>query len=213
MIKVYKFYNIYIIYKYWSETNKNNFNHLKDTIFTMCSISDDTYNNILSLLEQGVSIRKIADQHHISKSKIQKIRAEYLPNLISSQGGRPTKLSAQNKRFCIREIISGRSKTGTDVRKRLEADTGIKVCDRTVRNAFREAGLAAVEKETKPMLSPANIKARLEFAKSHQNWTVDDWKRIIWSDEKKSIVFAQMDVHGAGFVMERADNHIMSNKK
>jgi transposase len=155
----------------------------------MCSISDDTYNNILSLLEQGVSIRQIADQHHISKSKIQKIRAEYLPNLISSQGGRPTKLSAQNKRFCIREIISGRSKTGTDVRKRLEADTGIKVCDRTVRNAFREAGLAAVEKETKLMLSPANIKARLEFAKSHQNWTVDDWKRIIWSDEKKVSCF------------------------
>jgi hypothetical protein len=47
----------------------------------MYSISDDTYNNILSLLEQGVSIRKIADQHHISKSKIQKIRAQHLPNL------------------------------------------------------------------------------------------------------------------------------------
>ena len=155
----------------------------------MCSISDDTYNNILSLLEQGVSICKIADQHHISKSKIQKIRAQHLPNLTSSQGGRPTKLSAQNKYFCIREITSGCSKTSVDVRQRLEADLNIKVCDRTVRNAFREAGLAAVEKETKPMLSTPNIKARLEFAKTHQNWTIDDWKRVIWTDEKKSQSF------------------------
>jgi hypothetical protein len=25
----------------------------------------------------------------------------------------------------------------------------------------------------------------LEFAESHQNWAVDDWKRVIWSDETK----------------------------
>jgi hypothetical protein len=59
------------------------------------------------------------------------------------------------------------------------------VSDRTVRRALQEAGLGAQEKMEKPRLSPKNIKARLEFAKRHQCWTIDDWKRVIWSDETK----------------------------
>lgn len=27
--------------------------------------------------------------------------------------------------------------------------------------------------------------ARLEFCREHKNWSVDDWKRVIWSDESK----------------------------
>ncbi|GBP14801.1 Transposable element Tc1 transposase, partial [Eumeta japonica] len=30
-----------------------------------------------------------------------------------------------------------------------------------------------------------NVKRRLHFCKTHKNWTVDDWKRVIWSDETK----------------------------
>ncbi len=40
-------------------------------------------------------------------------------------------------------------------------------------------------KKKKPDLSLKNIKARLHFAMSHQDWTLDDWKRVIWSDETK----------------------------
>jgi transposase len=151
----------------------------------MHPLSTDSYNNILSLLEKGYSIRKIADQHSISKSKIQKIRAKHFPNLIKSLGGRPTKLSPQDKHFCVREITSGRSKTSVEIRKKLEADLQVTVCNNTVCNALREAGLGAVEKESKPMLSSKNIKARLQFAKRHQDWTINDWKRVIWSDETK----------------------------
>ncbi len=34
-------------------------------------------------------------------------------------------------------------------------------------------------------MSCKNIKSRLEFAKKHQEWTADDWKRVIFSDETK----------------------------
>jgi transposase len=153
--------------------------------FIMRSLSTDTRDNILSLLQQGYSVRKVADQCHVSKSVVHKFRAKYLSNLTSSPGGRPAKLSAQDKRFCVRAITSGRLETGVAVAKKLEEDLGIKVCDRTVRNAFHEAGLGAMEKEAKPKLSSKNIKARLEFAKRHQHWTIDDWKRVIWSDETK----------------------------
>ena len=30
-----------------------------------------------------------------------------------------------------------------------------------------------------------HIRKRLVFARAHQHWTVEDWKRIVWSDETK----------------------------
>jgi len=153
--------------------------------FIMRPLSTDTHDSILSLLRQGYSVREVAGQCHVSKSTVHRLRAKHLPDLASSPRGRPTKLSVQDKRFCVRAVTSGRLETGAEVAKKLENNLGIKVCDRTVRNALREAGLEAVEKEAKPRLSPKNIKARLEFAKRHRHWTVDDWKHVIWSDETK----------------------------
>src|SRR5262249_50686011 len=39
--------------------------------------------------------------------------------------------------------------------------------------------------EAKPKLSAKNIKARFDFARHHRHWTVEDWKRVIWSGETK----------------------------
>jgi transposase len=151
----------------------------------MRPISAATRAKALNLLRDGASTRKVASECGISKSSVQILRAELPSNLPVNTGGRPAKLSPRNKRTCVHAITSGSLKTGIAVAKMLESDHGIKVCDRTVRNCLQEAGLAAVEKERKPKLSRANIKARLEFAKRHQHWTIDDWKRVIWSDETK----------------------------
>ncbi len=34
-----------------------------------------------------------------------------------------------------------------------------------------------------PLLSAKNRKRRIQFTQAHQNWTIEDWKNIIWSDE------------------------------
>ena len=40
-------------------------------------------------------------------------------------------------------------------------------------------------KQKHPLLSKCHRREKLDFALSHQDWTVDDWKRVIWSDETK----------------------------
>ena len=40
-----------------------------------------------------------------------------------------------------------------------------------------------------PLTSFKNRKLRLAFAKAHQNWTVDQWKNILFSDESKFNLF------------------------
>ena len=50
---------------------------------------------------------------------------------------------------------------------------------------MKEQGLRAVKKKKKPRLTPAHGKARLNWALAHSEWTMDDWKKVIWSDETK----------------------------
>ena len=35
----------------------------------------------------------------------------------------------------------------------------------------------------RPLLNEKQAANRLKWAKEHRNWTVDDWRRVIWSDE------------------------------
>ena len=40
-------------------------------------------------------------------------------------------------------------------------------------------------KKKKPFLSTMDRKKHLNFALKYKEWTVEDWKRVIWSDETK----------------------------
>jgi hypothetical protein len=45
--------------------------------------------------------------------------------------------------------------------------------------------MQAVVKRKCPLLKAAHRKAHLQFARYHANWTIEDWKRVLWSDETK----------------------------
>jgi len=39
-----------------------------------------------------------------------------------------------------------------------------------------------------PLISTTNRKKRIQFARAHQNWTVEDWKNVAWSDESRFLL-------------------------
>uniref|UniRef100_A0AAY5K3R6 Transposase Tc1-like domain-containing protein n=1 Tax=Esox lucius TaxID=8010 RepID=A0AAY5K3R6_ESOLU len=39
-----------------------------------------------------------------------------------------------------------------------------------------------------PLVSTTNRKKRLQYAQAHQNWTVEDWKIVAWSDESRFLL-------------------------
>src|SRR6185437_2095516 len=61
----------------------------------------------------------------------------------------------------------------------------IPVSVQTVRNALKQEDMVPVVKTKQPLLKAAHRKARLAFAHKYKNWTADDWKRVLWSDETK----------------------------
>jgi hypothetical protein len=45
--------------------------------------------------------------------------------------------------------------------------------------------MKAVVKKKRPFLSKKHRRERMDFAITHQDWTVEDWKTVVWSDETK----------------------------
>ena len=62
---------------------------------------------------------------------------------------------------------------------------GKSISARTVHRALKKVGMKAVVKRKRPLLTKRHRRERLDFAMAHKDWTVEDWKRVVWSDETK----------------------------
>ena len=151
----------------------------------MKQIPEDKHQIIVSLLKQGKSIREVSLISGIPKSTVHEIKiAENTPSSLES-AGRKAILSPQTKRYCVRLMTSGSSKSIKEVAKGLKHELGIDTSRNTIARALRSYGLESYEKQEKPKLSTKNVSDQLSFAKAHKDWTIEDWKSIIWSDETK----------------------------
>ena len=58
----------------------------------------------------------------------------------------------------------------------------------TVKRALIKTGCKAIKPYRRSNLTAVNAKKRLEWAKQHQNWTTDQWRSVIFSDETQTEV-------------------------
>ena len=53
------------------------------------------------------------------------------------------------------------------------------------RRALKKMGYSSRRPHRVPLLSAKNRKLRRQFVQSHQNWTIEDWKNVAWSDKSR----------------------------
>ena len=82
-------------------------------------------------------------------------------------------------------VTSGKADTAVQLVQELKDSTTMELSIKTLRRALKEAGMRAMAKKKKPRLLPRHIHQCLDFALRHQHWTLEDWKRVVWSDETK----------------------------
>ncbi len=58
----------------------------------------------------------------------------------------------------------------------------------TTRRTLKQMGYSSRRPHRVPLLSAKNRKRRLQFAQAHQNWTIEDWKNVVWSDESRFLL-------------------------
>ena len=59
------------------------------------------------------------------------------------------------------------------------------VTPQTVMNVLKEAGFRSATKKKVPMLKGSHHQQHLKFAQYHEHWTVEDLKKVLWTDETK----------------------------
>ncbi|KAG1730651.1 uncharacterized protein EDB91DRAFT_1252511 [Suillus paluster] len=103
--------------------------------------------------------------------------------------------TSANKGAIIQHITTGKANNALQATHYTNSTITTTVSSQTVRNVLKAAHLKAAEKTT--------------FGLAHQNWTVEDWKHVICSDETKinrigsdgkDLIATDPQTHGSTFV-------------
>ena len=146
---------------------------------------------ILGSLRAGWSARKIATEYSISYSWAKKL-CKRLKNggkgERKSGSGRPRKTTIREDRYLIREALRKRDSseacpTTEDLGTSLKERTSTQVSQWTVRRRLHERNIKKCVKTKKPFVSPTNLRKRIEFARQYRHWSLEQWKKVLWSDE------------------------------
>ena len=149
------------------------------------SLSLTQQKSILSMLESGHSGEDIAKKTGISHATMSILHSKKCSALPKAVGGLPSKLSPTNIHHAQHLISTGRAETAVQVTKALTNIINHPLSANTVHQHLKKAGMKAVVKSKFPVLTAKHCKACLDFAYAHKDWTIEDWKKVIWSDETK----------------------------
>lgn len=151
-------------------------------------ISDEMRYKIISLHQDQLGYKKIAEITQIAKSSVRNIIIKYkktgqVNDLPKS--GRKRKTTNRIDRLIIKEFEKAPFSTAEDVSKYLRKNDICDVSAQTIRNRTKEAELGNFSARKKPALSPINIQKRLFFAQKYLKKTNGFWNKVVWSDESK----------------------------
>ncbi len=105
------------------------------------------------------------------------------------RSGRKPLLSKNDTNYLALCSVRNRRKTVRQLTTEFNAGRDKPVSRRTVLRALAKAGLNGRIAARKPLLRKANIKKRLQWAKAHVHWTLEQWYRVLWTDESKVELF------------------------
>ena len=139
----------------------------------------------IALLTSGQSARSVSAITGISRSVLANLARAGGVDITRNRGGRPRRLSQSDVRILARAVSTSKVRTCLEGAKLIKTTLDQDVSAQTVRRSLRAIGFHAVVKKRKPVLKLAHRQARLRFAKRYADFTVEHWKRVIWSDETK----------------------------
>jgi transposase len=145
--------------------------------------------------------RRIAIERGYNPKESKKILLEYLVD--APRSGRPTKVTQ-----AIEEsIVSAITKNST-TRSLTSQDVGLKVrlSASTIQRVLKRQGFRKVKPTVKPGLTIPMIEARYQFALRYKDWTLEDWKAVIWSDETSVILGHRRGGHRVWRTVKEAHN-------
>ncbi len=80
-------------------------------------------------------------------------------------------------------VRDDRKATVTQITTRYNQGMQNTISEHTTHRTLKQMGSSSRRPHRVPLLSDKNKKRRIQFTQAHQNWTIEDWKNVAWSDE------------------------------
>ncbi len=87
-----------------------------------------------------------------------------------------------------RLVRDDRKATVTQITTRYNQGMQNIISECTTRRTLKKMGYSSRRPHRVPLLSAKNRKRRLQFAQAHQNWTIEYWENVAWSDESRFLL-------------------------
>src|SRR5271170_8124339 len=180
-------------------------------------LSDSEIAKILALHHSDLSTRAIASEVARSQSMISRILRTYDYKTFNARDR--THITKRKTTEREDRILTQVAKANDDQAYRdIIYMSGIKVSRNTLHRRLKEIDLYSRIRRQKPVLKSSHKAARLYWARKYQHWMVEDWKRVIWSDES-SIVLGRKSHRrrcirkkGQAFLSRHCDGTVKSGK-
>jgi len=160
----------------------------RDIITLRKEINLDKRKEIITLYKAGFSIREISDHLQINYFSVRKIIKKWnefgTVDNLSGRGRKRCTTKAED-RIILRTIKKNRFISSSLTSLEMKEFYNIKVSSDTVIRRAKEIGLFPRIARKKPFLSKINKKKRFEFSKKYKDWEVEDWEKVLWTDETK----------------------------
>jgi transposase len=155
-------------------------------------VANDMRKKIIAYHEKKIGLTKIHEKTNVAISTIKKIiekwkKSGVIVNLPRS--GRKKCTTTRQDRLIIQHMERNPRLSVPKLEAELKTNYQLEVSKTTIRKRLNKAGYHGRRPSKKPWLSTRNVRRRLEWARAHVNWTVDQWKTVLWSDETKVNLF------------------------
>jgi predicted DNA-binding protein (UPF0251 family) len=164
--------------------------------YTQMKISIENRHCVVVLHEEGYTQQEIATRLHMNQSSVSRLLKKHCESdslRDKARSGRPRVTSSRDDHMIRRHVIKDPFVSSQSIRHNLPQPAP---SARTIRRRLQgENHLRCFKPARKPLLTRQQVEKRMKFCKEHENWTIEKWKTVIWSDESLFRQFGHYRYH------------------
>ncbi|RLU18397.1 hypothetical protein DMN91_008754 [Ooceraea biroi] len=154
------------------------------------SLSIEKRAAVTVLHNDGRSVRYIVDKLNIPRSTVSDASTRFQRtgcNKNKARTGRPRVTSKSEDQSLILMSKMNRKLTAPEIQSRFNENHEHQISVTTVKDRLHKAGLWSRVSTRKLLLRHGNRANRLQWAQNHKDWTIENWKRVLWTDESTEV--------------------------
>jgi transposase len=137
---------------------------------------------VVGMAASGSLVLAVARLSHLLRSTVDLIlkkKSDTSTVETKKQSGRPRKTTDRD----LRQIKSALETNCKAKLSKISEIVPTQVTTRTLQKRIHELGFNNRVEVEKPNINNVQKEKQIKFAQEHLNWTIADWKRVIWTDE------------------------------